>query len=88
MENSQITTELCVDLYKTYMNEYLTLAVFSEHMNYKYNIEKPVSFWESIVNRGRIALNGARYFYFTGRFTTNRFNNKRRIDRLLLEHSA
>lgn len=88
MKNSQITKDLCKAFYLEFTNNYLTLPVFTEHMNYNFNTEKPVAFWESIVNRGRVAFHSANYVYFTGQFTTNRINNSRRIERLLSEHSA
>lgn len=89
-----ITRNLCKAFYLEFTNNYLTLDVFAEHQNALFNMDKPVSYWSSIISRGSIAFNGASYNYFTGanmpfmRPDNRVFFNNRRIERLLQEHSA
>lgn len=92
-----ITRKTCELLYLEFTNNYLSIQSFADRMNCTSLVdeEKPVAFYQSIINRGRIAFHGANYSYFTGQTLRNivspisrvYFNN-RRIERLLLEHSA
>jgi len=92
-----ITKSLCKALYLEFTNNYLTIECFADRMNCTILVDKeqPIAFYQSIINRGRILFHGASYDYFTGDTVcrcvnpVNReFFNRRRIERLLSEHSA
>lgn len=43
------------EMYLDYVNNYLTVQTFADHYNFKLDLEeeKPISFYQSIINRGR-----------------------------------
>ena len=83
-------------IYQMYSYECITIQhltdVCNAHCKYA-TFERPASFYESVVNRGRLLVCGAEYGYFTRPLTFNTnvnkaFFSKRRNIRLLSEGAA